>query len=349
MRASTASYSTGNKRAADGVTFQRGAFEGLARATMTAHIATRRLPRSILYCALLIMAAGADCRCTSAQAAPVATPQETNTSARLPSFEVASIKPHLSDNQPGVRVMMGGPDVSHFRASNVTVKMLIATAYQVKEFQIAGGPGWINSERFDIDAKVEDSVAAQLQKLPREQQQAQTALMLRSLLADRLKLQISRASKEGSVLALVVAKGGPKLKEVPPPDPGAAPGPPPAMPAPGTVPTPAPGQSFMMMMNGLATLAANAQKMTNLVNQLSVMLQRPVIDQTGLMGTYQYTLQFTPPNMMGPASADAASSQDSNTASIFTALEEQLGLKLESTKAPIDTITVDHIEEPSEN
>jgi uncharacterized protein (TIGR03435 family) len=289
------------------------------------------------------------------QASSINAVQNANGQTTLPSFEVASIKPHVSDNQPGVRVMMGsGPnaDMSRFHASNVTAKMLIATAYNVKEFQIAGGPSWINSNRFDVDAKVEDSMAARLQKLPREQQQAQQALMIRSLLLTRFALEVTRATKEGPVLALVVAKGGPKLKEVPALDPKAPPGPPPVMPAPGTVPTPAPGQSFMMMINGLATLAANAQKMTNLVNQLSLMLQRPVIDQTGLIGTYQYTLQFTPPNMMGPKgllSDDADSSSDSNSASIFTALEEQLGLKLDSTKGPIDTITIDHIEEPSEN
>jgi uncharacterized protein (TIGR03435 family) len=326
-------------------------FEGPLGAAMTTHIASRCLPRSILYCTLLVLIAGAICRRSAAQTAPAAGAQPPDTNPTLPSFEVASIKPHVSDNQPGVRVMMGGPDVSHFRASNATVKMLIGTAYSVKEFQVSGGPSWINSERFDIDAKVEDSMAAQLAKLPREQQQAEQALMIRSLLRDRFALAVTRSTKAGSVLALVVDKGGPKLKEVPPPDPNAGPGPPPAPAAPGTVPTPAPGQSFMMMINGQATLAANAQKMTNLVNQLSLMLQRPVIDQTGLTGTYQYTLQFAPQNALGPGPApgSADSSQDSNTASLFTALAEQLGLKLESTKGPIDTITIDHIEEPSEN
>jgi uncharacterized protein (TIGR03435 family) len=280
------------------------------------------------------------------QSAPSAGAQASD--APLPSFEVASIKPHVPDNSPGMRIMMGGPDVSHFTASNATVKMLIGTAYSVKEFQIAGGPSWINSDHFDIDAKVEDSLAEQLQKLPRAQQQAQTALMLRSLLLDRFKLQITRGTKEASLFALVVAKGGPKLKEVPPPDPQAAPGPPPPMARGGGLPTPAPGQSFMMMMNGLATLSANAQPIANLANLLSLQVGRQVVDQTGLKGTYEYTLQFAPQNTNDMPKGPPPPAGD-DAASIFTALQEQLGLRLESTKGPVDTITIDHIEEPSEN
>lgn len=288
------------------------------------------------------------------QANPAKTPMAN---APLPTFEVASIKKHAPDKDDGgkgLRVSMGGPDVSQFRASNVTAKMLIGTAYSVKEFQISGGPDWVSSERWDIDAKVEDSLAAQLQKLPRAQQQAQQALMLRSLLTDRFGLQITKGTKEGTVLALVVTKGGSKLKEVPAPDPQATAQPPAAEPrVPGQIPTPPPGNALMMMNGGtgLATLAANAVPITDLVTQLSRMVGQQVVDQTGLNGMYQYTLQFAPqgglPGMPLPPPADAT--PDNNTASIFTALQEQLGLKLESTKGSIDTITIDHIEEPSEN
>ncbi|HEY6467677.1 MAG TPA: TIGR03435 family protein [Candidatus Acidoferrales bacterium] len=276
--------------------------------------------------------------------------------ASLPKFEVASVKKHPPENDGGrkIGISMGGPDVSQFHASNVTAKMLIATAYGVKEFQIAGGPSWIGSERWDINAKVEDSLVPQLQKLPREQQEAKQALMIRSLLLDRYGLKVTRSTKESNVLALVVAKGGPKLKEVPAPDPQAqaeAPSPEPRVP--GHVPTPPPGNALMMMNGGtgLATLAANAVPITDLVTQLSRMVGQQVVDQTGLKGMYQYTLQFAPqgglPGMPLPPPADATS--DNNTASIFTALQEQLGMKLESTKGPVETITIDHIEEPSEN
>jgi uncharacterized protein (TIGR03435 family) len=267
--------------------------------------------------------------------------------APLPTFEVASVKKHPENEQKQEGIMMGGPDVSQFRTSNVTMKTLIATAYGVKEFQIAGGPGWINSERWDIDAKVEDSVAEQLQKLPRQQEQAQKALMLRSLLLDRFALRVTRGAKEGTVLALAVAKGGPKLKEVPPPDPLATTELTPGPLVPGQVFTPPPGQALMMRSKpGAAdyTMAANAVPIAALVNQLSMQLDRHVVDQTGLKGTYQYTLQF---GGMPPPGAEAES--DNNTASIFTALQEQLGLKLESTKGQIDTITIDRIEEPTPN
>jgi uncharacterized protein (TIGR03435 family) len=264
-----------------------------------------------------------------------------------PAFEVASIKKHPPDNGQKMGISMGGPDVSQFRASNVTAKMLIDTAYGVRDFQIVGGPSWIGSEHWDIEAKVDDSFAAQLKELPKQQQQAQQALMIRSLLADRFKLQITRGSKEGTVLALVVAKGGPKLKEVPPPDPQARPG----SPAPGRSPAPGPGQAFVMMNNSLVTLASNAVPIASLVAQLSMTIGQQVIDQTGLKGTYQYTLQFSPQGLGGlpPPPGDPDSSSASNTASIFTALQEQLGLKLESTKGPVETITIDHIEEPSPN
>jgi uncharacterized protein (TIGR03435 family) len=273
--------------------------------------------------------------------------------AQLPTFEVASVKKHPPENGQKEGIVMGGADVSEFRASNVTMKMLIATAYSVREFQIAGGPSWINSERWDVDAKVEDLLAEQLQKLSRQEQQAQQALMLRSLLLDRFALGVTRGTKEGTVLALVVAKGGPKLKEIPPADPQAPTELPPSRRVPGQASTPPPGQALMMMngSTGLATIASNAVPIASLANQLSQMVGQQVVDQTGLKGTYQYTLRFAPqgglPGMPPPQEAEAA--PDNNTASIFTALQEQLGLKLQSTKGEIDTITIDHIEEPSPN
>lgn len=274
--------------------------------------------------------------------------------APAPSFEVASVKKHVADPSGKMFMRLGAPpgDVSHWVGTNVTAKQLIAVAYNVKDFQIEGGPSWINSERFDIDAKVGDSEAAQLAKLPVKQQQQQMALMLRPLLTERFGLEMKRGMKEGTVLALVVAKGGPKLKEVPPPDPQAGPGPSPGPITPGHLPTPGPGQSYMMTNGRLATLASNAVPVANLVNQLSQWTGQQVVDQTGLKATYEYTLQFAPQNgpagmPLPPGGPEAA--PDDNTASIFTALQEQLGLKLESTKGSIDTITIDHIEEPSEN
>jgi uncharacterized protein (TIGR03435 family) len=286
--------------------------------------------------------------------APVLLGQLQPSDAPLPTFEVASVKKHPPENGQKEGFMMGGPDVSRFRTSNVTMKMLIATAYSVKEFQVVGGPSWINSERWDIDGKVEDSLAEQLQKLPRQQQESQQALMLRSLLLDRFALEVTRGTKEGTVLALVVAKGGPKLKEVAPPDPQAGLGQPSVPIATRQSSGPAPGQALMMMngSSGLVTMASNAVPIANLVNELSMQLGQQVVDQTGLNGTYQYRLQFGTQGGLGPDGMPlppAAERPDSTAPSVFTALQEQLGLKVESTKGQIGTITIDHIEEPSPN
>jgi uncharacterized protein (TIGR03435 family) len=278
--------------------------------------------------------------------------------APLPTFEVASVKKHSPENDGGkgkdIPIVMSESDVSQFRASNVTAKMLIATAFGVREFQISGGPGWIDSNRFDVEAKVEDSLASQLQKLTRQQQQAQQALMLRSLLLDRFALEVTRGTKEGTILALVVARGGPKLKEVPPPNPQDGPGQSSVPVARGQSQAAAAGQALMMMSggSGLVTMASNAVPIATLVNQLSARLDQQVVDQTGLKGTYQYTLRFVAQGGLGPDGMPLLpdiETPQSTTSSVFTALQEQLGLKLESTKGPVETITIDHIEEPSPN
>ena len=271
--------------------------------------------------------------------------------APLPIFEVASVKKHPPDNGGKAGITMGGgPDVSRYRGSNMTAKTLIATAYGVNEFQVSGGPSWISSEHWDIDAKVEDSLATQLQTLPLQQQRAQQALMIRSVLLDRFKLQVTRSAEQGNVFALVVAKGGPKLKDVPPPDPQGATEMAPGGRVPGQLGTLAPGQAGIMLKgNGLAMLSSNAVPIATLVNQLSMLLGRQVVDQTGLKGTYQYTLQFSPQGLGGVPADRVDAGTDNNSTSVFTALQEQLGLKLQSTKGSVDTITIDHIEEPSAN
>jgi uncharacterized protein (TIGR03435 family) len=303
----------------------------------------------LVFCAARLRPVNAQSNDGQALPAP-----QASTSAPLPSFEVVSIKPYIADPSGRMMVRMGGPqgEASRWSATNVTARNLVGTAFDVKDFQLSGGPGWINSDRFDVEAKVEDSMAAQMQKMTGREQQQQFHLLLQSMLADRFKLQVTRATKEASVFALVVAKGGPKLKEVPPPDPQAGPPPPLSVTAGAPLPTPPPGQSFMIMRDGLATLSSNAQPITSLLNSLSGMLGREVVDQTGLKGTYQYTLQFAPQTTTtgmaaGPGGGDP--SPDSSVTSIFTALQEQLGLRLDTTKAPLDTITIEHIEEPSAN
>jgi bla regulator protein BlaR1 len=275
----------------------------------------------------------------------------------LPSFEVASIKPDHSqaDHSGANLIRVGGPDTSRWTASNLTAKMLVTFAYNMKDFQVSGGPSWINSDRFDIDAKVEDSLAEQMQKLPRLQQQDQMRLMVRSLLADRFKLTVSHDTKELPIYELVIAKGGSKLKESAPPDAQDSLVPRPSAPGPGgALPTP-PRGGFMMSMGrgGEATLTSKGSPIANLVNLLSVQVGRQVFDKTGLKGEYDISLQWTSDMGLGGGplliTPDSAGANDAGGTSIFTALQDQLGLRLESTKGPVDTIVIEHIEEPSEN
>jgi uncharacterized protein (TIGR03435 family) len=273
--------------------------------------------------------------------------------APLPSFEVASIK---QDHSGAPNRFFKVDNSSRFTTTNMPAKDLIEYAYNIKPFQISGGPGWIDSQGFDIEAKVDDSLVAELQKLPTEQRTDQFRLMLRSLLADRFKLSLSHDTKESPSFALVIAKGGSKLQEVAPPDPQARPTPPPP-PAPGAGNGPPPLRpgGFMMMMGpgGVSTLNANAAPIANLINLLSRQLNRQVLDQTGLKGVYTFTLKFTSDTGLGggplPPSPDSAGSADVGGTSIFTAIQDQLGLKLESTKTPVETYVIEHIEEPSEN
>jgi uncharacterized protein (TIGR03435 family) len=281
-------------------------------------------------------------RAQSQSSSPSATPSR--------SFEVASIKLNRSGD-PG-RGFISFQNPGRLNATDVTVKLLIRFAYNIRDFQLSGGPNWINSEGYDIDAKVEDSVVEQLQKLPTEQRLDQNRRMVQSLLADRFKLSVTRSTKNLPMYALVVAKGGPKLEDVTPPGVQGGAAPPASAPIGGSVVSPPPpGKGTMLSVSGgEAILTAKSMSIANLLGILSQQLGRQIRDETGLKGIYDFTLQYRPdsriPGLQGPADAPMP---DSSGTSIFTALQEQLGLRLESTRGPVDTIVIDHIEEPSEN
>lgn len=268
--------------------------------------------------------------------------------AAAPSFEVTSIK---KDTEGVIR--LGGPDVSRFRAINVTARMLIAFAYATSDLQLIGGPKWIDSDKFDVDARVEDSLAEQLRKLPHIQQQEQLRLMVQSLLADRFALKISHTTKELAIFRLVVAKGGAELASVAPPAPETS-VPFPRLPSPGQ-PTLAPGGTEISLLPGnRASITGKRVPISALAGMLTAMLGRQVVDRTGLKGTYDFVVSYT--RDPGLDASALASSQESvpspsgrNGASLFTALQEQLGLRLESGKGPVDTILVAHIEQPKPN
>lgn len=264
----------------------------------------------------------------------------------LPSFEVASVKPsHSSDNRMSIRISPG-----KFTVENVSLKSIIMFAYDAKsDSQISGGPDWIKSENFNIDAKEDDTQAAELQKMPAEAREKQLRLMVQSLLADRFKLKVSHETKELPVYALVVAKNGPKLTKsaAEPPSPNETEG------------QGAPKMRRGIMMTGRGELNGTDAPMSFLADVLSRQHEtggRVVIDKTGLTGNYDWALHWTPespaPLFKGAdnsSTPESAPAQDTAGPTLFTALEEQLGLKLEAQKGAVDTLVIDSVEQPSEN
>ena len=284
---------------------------------------------------LSIAAPGVQAQTNSA--APPQVQPDTASDIKVPAFDVISIKPDKSES--GMVRIMGKPD--GYAADNVSLKMLIQNAYGIREDLISGAPNWADSARFDIDAKVADVDVEALKKLTQEQRR----LILRPLLADRFKLKIHTETRQLPVYELVVAKGGSKLKEATPGDTYAN-----GVKGPDGV-----GRGGMMRV-GRGQLTAQAVPMTPFANMLSQQLHRTVVDKTGLTGKYDIELNWTPdqgadPMFKGPDGppqrSDAA--PDPSGPSIFTALQEQLGLKLQSAKGPVETIVIDHVEMPSEN
>jgi len=255
-----------------------------------------------------------------AQAPETANAQLTQTPAvpASASFEVASIKPDRSGDMRFFVTWQPG----RFNATGMTVKFLITIAYDVKDFQVSGGLSWVNSERYDIEAKEPDSIAQEMEKLPREQRRQLSESMLQSLLADRFQLKLTRGTKDMPAYALVVAKNGPKLHEVKVEDtPAAAP----------SGPGGHPHGPMMRMQPG--ELNGQGVGLSFLANVLSQQLGRQVLDQTGLKGNYDLALKWTPEQgegMMlgGPGGGgrppDNAAPPDTSGPSIFTALQEQL-------------------------
>jgi uncharacterized protein (TIGR03435 family) len=210
------------------------------------------------------------------------------------------------------------------RMKNVTLRLLVTYAWDIRDHQLAGGPAWLDTEHYDILAKPESEIpqtpaGRQLQKL-----------MVQALLRDRFGFGYHRETKELPIYELVVAKNGPKLADS----------------APGT-------QNQLMMSRG--KLEAKSMKTGNLADALSSRLGRTVVDKTGLTGDYDFTLEWAPdmgenggPKGM-PADAPKEAPQVADGPSLFTALQEQLGLKLESAKGPVEILVIDRAAKPSDN
>lgn len=246
---------------------------------------------------------------------------QSTTSAATERFEVASVK-RADPSSPGagVRLQPGGRFTT-----TASLRSLIEFAYDIRDFQISTeGPKWYESELYAIDARPTDAVALGPAGV-NDASAKPIRLMVQSLLAERFKLAVHTESRVMPVYSLTVAKSGPKLKEN-----LAGPGP---------------------ELRGTAAGHVAGERLTIplLARFLSLMLGRIVLDQTELTGNYDFTLEWRPesneprgPEAVPPADTDARPS-------IFTALQEQLGLKLESAKAPVETIVIDRAEKPEAN
>jgi uncharacterized protein (TIGR03435 family) len=255
-------------------------------------------------------------------------------------YEVASIKPDKSDSRLVLmRVLPDG-----FTATGATLLMLIRDAYGVDVNEISGAPKWLASEKYDIQAKVDRSVADQLRDLNPDQRNLVTQRMLQALLSDRFKLTLHRETMEGPVYALVIGKNGPKLKESRPGDAYTN----------GLKVLDGRGGAGMLLIQGRGgPLTGQAVSIQSLAHLLSQQLGRTVLDKTGLTGNYDFTLKWTPDDSQPPMGDQQGTENeprtDSSGPSIFTAIQEQLGLKLESEKGSAEVLVIDHVEKPSEN
>lgn len=235
-------------------------------------------------------------------------------------FEVATIKPS-QPGRPGKAVTMRGP--KEFVTINTSLNDLITFAYGIHVRQISGAPGWFESEQYDINAKPEAD------GLPNR---TQLEGMLQKLLTERFKLAFHREKKELSVYAITMGKNGPKLTKS------------------ASDPNGLPGLGF----RGLGDLAARNANMSDFASLLqSAVLDRPVVDQTALSGRFDFTLKWTPDEFqfrsfgagLPRPPADAADAPPD----LMTAIQQQLGLKLEGAKAPVEILVIDHVEKPSAN
>ncbi len=234
-----------------------------------------------------------------------------------PSYEVATIKPSRPDERRIVQVQ----GVRLFTA-NTSLVDLMMFAYGVHSLQITGGPEWMKTEKFDVLIQP---------NMPGRPSTVQMRSILRKLLADRFKLTFHHAQKELPVYGIVAAKGGPKLT--------------PATADSVAANTAAIGFSEAAMTVSYATMTEFASLM-----QRYVALDRPIVDHTGISGKYDFKLSWAPdPSQFNGDSPWPITNDINSPPSLYTAIQEQLGLKLQPIKEPIDVLAIDSVEKPSEN
>ena len=249
--------------------------------------------------------------------------QSPATRPAFDSFEVATIKPSAQDSR-GRYIRM--QSAHRFFAKDYSLKALVGAAYNLTPQAISGGPAWIESDRYDILAGTPGEIRPTL-----DEQMS----MLRNLLADRFKLTFHREQKELSLYALLVAKGGSKLKE--------SSAPPDALPETVSVVYPESGGGVRIVMPARnATMAQLASIMNRAI------LDRPVVDKTGLTGRYDFDLEWTPDETQFGGNLPAGTPEHPK-ADLYAAIQQQLGLRLEATRGPIEALVIDRVQRPSEN
>ena len=251
------------------------------------------------------------------QTAPAQAPARPSPDLK---FEVASLKPSPKDARPnGIRPAQGG---LRYEASGVPLKLLIMVAYRVKADQVVGGPGWMDTDLFDMQAKAEKPSNVE-----------ELHVMLGSLLAARFQLQFHRSTKELPMYALTVDNGGPKLT----PHEAKSAGDPWIDQA----------QEHFLHLQLIATFCP----MDYFAWRLGQLMDLPVVDQTKLKGGYDFKLSYTrelPPGMAPDAQINGEAI-DTSGPSVFEAVRQQLGLKLEKQKGPVEILAIDHVEKVSGN
>ena len=267
--------------------------------------------------------------------APQPTATAADSSGHTWRFEVVSIRQNKSDDAENYGLAQYGPTPDGWRMSNGSLALAILTAYVPRSGgaiytgkQIEGQPEWTLNDRYDIDARIAEADRAEWQNP--ESQKVMLRAMLQAMLAERCKLAVHRETKELPVYSLVLRKDGPKFKQTDP-----------TAPHPGGLPVPG-GGSLITEDDG-HTMHFYAVSMASLISLLSNWADRPVQDNTGLTGRYDFQLKR--PALGSPSTQPV---EGDSRPSIPSALEE-LGLRLESTKGPVEIFVVDHVERPSEN
>lgn len=273
--------------------------------------------RKIVFAGMILSSAGVFAQ------APVTTPDSAHQASALArpifdAFEVATVKPVNFDAKGGRYITMQG--TSRFIEKAYTLKLLIAAAYDLNPRTILGGPGWIDSDHYDIVAVTPGTVRPT---------HAEQMSMLRNLLAERFSLAFHREQKEFSIYVLEVAKGGPKLKE------SAAPEDPPAL--------------ISTVFAQHIHLPARNASMGDFVSLLQrAVLDRPVVDKTELAGKYDFDLDWAPDETQFGGDVPVASAE-APASPLFVAMQDQLGLKLTATRGPVDALVLDKAEQPTAN